>query len=115
MRVGHGFKRGEGLRGDDEEGLLRIDAQYSLSEVSPVNVGDKPKCHVALAVMLQGLVRHDRAKVRSADADVDDVADAFAAVTLPGAAADEVAEVGHSVERGGDLRHHVLPLPHNRW
>ena len=45
---------------------------------------------LALAVVPQRLVGHDRPEVGAADADVDDVADALAGVALPRAAADAV-------------------------
>ena len=45
---------------------------------------------VAFAVMLERLVRHHRAEVGAADADVDDVANPLAGVALPRAAADAV-------------------------
>ena len=57
--------------------------------------------------MLQRLIRHDRPEVRSADADVDYVADALAGVTLPGAIAQPIGEIGHLVQDGVDLRHDI--------
>ena len=60
--------------------------------------------------MLECLVRHHRAEVGTADADVDDVADGFAGVALPRAAADAVGKTGHLVEHGVDLGHDVLAI-----
>ena len=105
--VGHGLERGEGLGGDDEERLLGVEVLDGFGEVGAVDVGDEAEGQVALAVVLQRLVGHDRAEVGAADADVDDVADALAGVALPLAAADAVGEGGHLVEhrvhRGDDV------------
>ena len=58
--------------------------------------------------MLQRLVSHHRAEIGAADADVDDVANAFAGVAFPRAAANAVGEVRHFVEHGVDIGHDVL-------
>jgi hypothetical protein len=50
---------------------------------------------------------HDRTKVRTADADVDYIANTLAGVPLPIAAADTVAEMAHPLEYSVDLRNHV--------
>src|SRR6202040_1824398 len=84
--------------------------EHSLSEVGPVDVGVEVEGEIALAVVLQGLVRHHRTKVGAADADVDDVAYAFGGVTLPAAAADEVTESAHGIEHGVDFRHDVFTV-----
>ena len=108
--VGHRLQRREGLRRDDEEGLRWIEIADGFREVGAIDVGDEPKRHGAVAVVLERLVGHHRAEVGAADADVDDVANALAGVALPRAAADPVGEVGHLVEHGVDLGHHVLAV-----
>ena len=60
--------------------------------------------------MFERLVSHHRAKVGAADADVDDVLDAFAGVALPFAAADAVGEIRHLVEHGVDFRHDIFSV-----
>ena len=60
--------------------------------------------------MSERLVGHDRPEVRAADADVDDVADALAGVALPRAASDAADELGHLVQHGVHLGHHVLAV-----
>ena len=112
--VGHRLQRGEGLRRDDEQRLRRVEVARRLGEVGAVDVGDEAEGHGAVAVVLERLVGHHRAEVRAADADVDDVADALAGVALPRAAADAVGEVGHLVEHGVDLGHHVLAVDDDR-
>ena len=64
--------------------------------------------------MLQRLVGHHRSEVGAADADIDDVANAFAGVPLPSSAPHAVGEIRHLVEHGVDLRHHVLAINNNR-
>src|SRR5258708_39522215 len=57
--------------------------------------------------MLQRLIGHERPEIRSADADVDHVADALARMTLPGAAAESTGEIRHPVQDGMDVGHHI--------
>ena len=94
--VGHRLQRREGLRGDDEQRLRRIEVARRLGEVGAVDVGDEAERHGAVAVMLERLVGHHRPEVGAADADVDDVANALAGVALPFAAADAVGEIAPS-------------------
>ncbi len=110
VRVGHRLQRREGLRRDDEQRLLGIEIAGGLGEIGAIDVGDEPEGQVALAVVPQGLVRHHRPQVGPADADVDDVADRLAGVALPLPAAHPVGEVGHLVEHGMHLGHHVLAV-----
>ena len=108
--VGHRLQRREGLRRDDEQRLRRIEVVGRFHEVGAVDVGDEPEGHRPVAVVLERLVGHHRPEVGTADADVDDVADALAGVALPCAAAHAVGEVGHLVEHGVHLGHHVLAV-----
>ena len=63
--------------------------------------------------MAQRLIGHDRAKVRAADADVDHVANAFARVAFPFAAAHTIGEFGHLIEDGMDFGNNVLAVHHD--
>ena len=110
VRVGHRLERREGLRGDDEQRFRRIEIARRLDEIGAIDVGDEAERHGAVAVILERLIRHHRPEVGAADADIDDVADAFAGVAFPLAAADAIGEVGHLVEHGVDLRHDVLAV-----
>ncbi len=74
LGVGHRLQRGEGLRGDDEQRFRRVEIAHGLGEVGAVDVRDEAERQVAVAVVPQGLVGHDRAQIGAADADVDDVA-----------------------------------------
>jgi hypothetical protein len=67
-----------------------------------------------IAVVFEGLVGHDRSQIRSADADIDDIANAFARLAVPGAGADPQGEIGHLVENGMNLRHDVFAIVHDR-
>ena len=101
--VGHRLQRREGLRGDDEQGLLGVEVAGRLDEVGAVDVGDEAEGHLAPAEVAQRLVGHHRAEVGAADPDVDDVADRPAGVADPLAAAHPLAEVAHPVEGLVDL------------
>ena len=110
VRVGHGLQRGEGLGGDDEQCLRGIEIAHRLGEIRAVDIGDEAEGHGSVAVMLQRFVGHDRAEVRSADADIDHIADALAGMTLPDAATQPVGEIRHSVQNGMDLRHNIMAI-----
>src|SRR5207249_2567550 len=73
-------------------------------------VGDEAKGHGSIAVVPERLICHDRPKVGAADADVHNVANALAGVTLPRATADAVGEVGHLIEDGMHLEHDILAV-----
>ena len=88
--VGQRLERRERLRTDDKKRLFGSEIARRFHEVGAVYVGDEAECHFALAIITQRLVSHHRAQVGAADADVDDVADAFAGVAPPPAAADLV-------------------------
>jgi hypothetical protein len=98
--VGHGFEGCKGFGRDDEQGFSGVEIAGCFGEVGAINVGDKAEGEFALAVMAQGLVGHYWAKVGATNADIDDVADAFAGVAEPLAAADAVGEIAHGVEYG---------------
>ena len=85
-----------------------------LGKVGAVDVGDKAERHIPLAVMFQRLVGHHRPEIGTADADVDDVRNAFARVPRPNAAPDPLAKVRHAVEYGVDLGDHVLTI-NDEW
>ena len=108
--VGHRLLGGEGLGRNDEQRLRRVEIARGLGEVGAIDVRDEAEDHVARGVVAQRLVGHDRAEVRAADADVDDVADALAGVALPLAAAHPVGEVGHLVQHRVHFRHDILAV-----
>ena len=64
--------------------------------------------------MPERLVGHDRPEIRTADADVDDVADPLAGGARPGAAAHAMREVRHPVEHGVHVGHHVPAVDQDR-
>ncbi len=97
-RIGQRLQRAEALGADDEQRLCGIEAARGFGQRGAVDVGDERQVQVALAVVLQRLIRHHRAEVGAADADVDHMADGLAGVAAPGAAADLLAEGGHSVQ-----------------
>ena len=60
--------------------------------------------------MLERLVRHHRTEVRSADTDVDDIANALARMAFPRSAPHPIAEISHLVEHSMDRGHHILTV-----
>src|SRR5258708_7638139 len=114
-RVGvrHRLQRREGFRGNDKEGLRRVQIADSFSEVRAINIGNETECRAPLAVMLQRFVCHDRSEVGAADADVDDVANWLAGLTFPFPAPDAIGEIRHLIENGLNLRNYVLAVDYD--
>ena len=78
-----------------------------LDEVGAVDVGHEAEGAAPVGEVLQRLVGHDGTEVGATDADVHDVDDRLAGVTLPLAAADPLGERRHPVEHGVHLGDHV--------
>ena len=110
MSVGHGLKRRESLGRDNEKGLCGIEVADGFRKVRAINVGNKPEGPLAVAVVLQRFVGHDRPEVGAADADVNDIANGLAGVPFPLPAAHAVGEACHLFQHGMHLGHHVLAV-----
>jgi hypothetical protein len=93
--VGQGLGGGEGLGGDDEQGRVRVEARQYGVQIGRVDVGDEMQARTGLVKLAQRPREHPRAQVRSADADVDDVADARVAVHLADEAPHALARLPH--------------------
>ena len=52
-------------------------------EIRSIHIGNKTKVHVAQTVVTQTFVRHYRAQIRAADADIDDIANSLTGISLP--------------------------------
>ena len=113
-RVGHRFERGEGLGRDDEERLRWVEIVDRFDEIRAIDVRNEPEREVAVAVVPERFIGHDRAQVGPADSDIDDVADWFAGVAFPFAGANTIREPGHPVEHGMDPGHDILAVDQNR-
>lgn len=72
-----------------------------------VNVGDKIGSQITLRIRLEGLSDHDRAKIRTANTDIDDGLDGLSGVTGPGAGANLLRELLHVGKHTVDLRSNV--------
>jgi hypothetical protein len=83
-------------------------------EVGPIDVGNEPEGHPAIAVVLECFVRHHRSEVGAPDADVDHITNPFARMTRPGAVPDPIGEFGHLVKHRVDLGYHVLAIDNDR-
>ena len=109
-RIGHGFQRGEGLGGNDEQCFGRIEIAHRFDEIRAVDIGYETESHSAVAVVLQRLIGHDRSEIGAADTDVNDVADALAGLAFPVARTHAVGKVGHGVEDGVNVGHHIAAI-----
>src|SRR6202030_4204660 len=83
-------------------------------EVGPIDVGNEPERHLAIAVVLERFVRHHWSEVGAPDADVNHIANPFARMTRPCAAPDPIGEFGHLVNHRVDLGYYVLAIDDNR-
>src|SRR5262249_39425361 len=83
-------------------------------EVGAVDVGDEAKGHVALAIVTECFIGHDGPQVRSANPNIDYIADALAGMSLPLTAPHPVAELTHPSKDGMDFRHDILPIDDDR-
>ena len=75
-----------------------------------VDVGNEVELHALLAVRLEGLGDHDRAKVGATNADVDNGVDGLASVALPLARANLLGEGLHVIQHAVDLLDHALAV-----
>ncbi len=109
MGVRHRLLGGEGLRGDDEEGLRRVERLRLLDKVGGVDVGDEVDGG-AVGEGLERLRNHDGAEIGAADADVDDVGDFLSGEAFPFSGSDGVGEGAHLLKHLFHARHDVLPF-----
>ncbi len=114
MGVHERFLGREGLALDHEERLLGSEVGDRVRHVRAVDVRHEVSAHPGLPIRLEGQARHHRAEVASADADVDDVGDPLAGVSLPRAAPDGVGELAHLGEDAVDPGHDVLAIDQHR-
>lgn len=55
-----------------------------------------------------------RAQIRSADADVDNVGNDLVGIAQPASAADFVCKFAHTLQNAVDFGHHIFTVNHNR-
>ena len=91
--VGHGFCRGEGFGGHQEQGALRPQQPQHARQLVAIGVGNEVKPLARRAVGIQRQHGHVRPQVRAADADVHHVGDALVS-------AHAVGKSQHGVQRG---------------
>ena len=110
LRVRDRLEGREGLGGDDDEGRLRIEALRRLARIRGVDVRDETALEAFSDEGLERLVRHDRAEVGTADADVHDGLDRLAGDARPFARAHAVGEVVDLREDLVDIGDRVLAV-----
>src|SRR5580765_2452802 len=107
LRVGHGLECREGLGGNDEQSLCWIEVAGGFKEVYAIHVRDETECQIALTVVPECLVGHDRTKVGPADPNVDYVAEGFPGMAFPFATADAIGKSGHFVQDIVHVGYHI--------
>jgi len=80
--VRHRLQSREGLGRHDERGLRGSRSRTASAKSLPIDVGNEPERHGAVAVVSERFVGHDRSQVGAAYADVDDVPDPLARVAF---------------------------------
>lgn len=75
-----------------------------------IDVGDKVKLELRVAIGLQSLGHHDRTEVRATNTNVDDRLDPLASVTLPFTAPDLLGELLHVLEHRVDFLDDALAV-----
>ena len=108
--IGHRFERGERLGRDDEQRFGGVQVARGFGEVGAVDIRDKAEGHVAVGVGAQRFVRHHRAQIGAADADVDHVPNLLAGESQSMRRSGRGREVGHAVEHGVDIRDDVVAV-----
>ena len=108
--VGEGFLGGEGFGGDDEQRGFRVDFGQYVAQLGAVHVGDEVHVQTRMAERLERGTHHQRAEVRAADTDVDDIGNDLIGIAQPAAAADFMREFAHALQDMVDLRHDILAI-----
>ena len=101
--IGQSLQSGEGLRGNDDQGRLRVKIGGLDSGIGRVNVGDEAALQTVLDVGLEGLIGHHGAKIGAANAHVDDSANRLAGDSLP-------LTRTHLIRKGVNLVEHLVNI-----
>ena len=112
--VGHRLQGGKGFGRNYKEGFRWIKILDRLREVGAIDIGNEPERQGSIAIVFERLVGHHRPQVGAPNADVDDVPNTLAGVAQQDATPDTVGKVGHLVQRGVDLWHHVFTVHGDR-
>ncbi len=95
-RVGHRLDGGEGLAGNQEQRVRRLQPRQGARQLMAVHIADKVKTLIRMRKRLQGEHRHLWPQVGAADTDVDDVGDRFVGANL-------LSVRQHGIERAVDF------------
>src|ERR1700728_2697853 len=88
MGIGHRLLRRKGLGSDEKQRFLRRDLFERLYDLGAVDIGNEMRFHPRYPIRPERFGNHDRTEIAAADADIDDVFDLLAGITLPPAAVD---------------------------
>ena len=113
LRIGHGFQSGERFGRNYEECFRGIQITRCLHKIRAIHVRDEPEGEAAITIIFQRLIGHHGAKIRSADANIDNVLDPLAGMSFPFASPDAIRKRGQLVQDSLHLRHDVLTIDEN--
>ena len=113
MGIEQGFRCAEGFAGDAEDGGFGIELFQLLRDVGVVGIADEMHAYV-FAVVIQRLCAHLRTQIRAANADVDEIGDAFAGDAGVVAADDALSKGQGAVKFVMELGDDVFTVNHNR-
>ena len=111
--IGHRLDGGEGLGRNDEQRCFRIQQFQRIGNMRAVDVGNEMQAR-AIMIGCQRQRRHDRAKIGTADTDVDHVGDLLAGCSLQRTGADAVGKDAHGCKHSVDVGHDILAIDQDR-
>ncbi len=114
QRVGQRFLRGKGFGGDNEQRGFGVDFGQYVAQLRAVHVGDEVHIEAWMTERFERGTHHQRAQIRSADADVDNVGNDLVGIAQPASTADFVCKFAHTLQNAVDFWHHIFTVNHNR-
>ncbi len=82
-------------------------------KIGAIDIRNKTKRHRTLAVVPERFIGHHGTKIRTSDANVDNIFNTLASMSLPVTATNLVAKSTHSFQDSMNLRHHILAINHD--
>ena len=108
--IGERFLSGKGFGCDDKQRGFRMHFIQRIAQLGAVDVRHKVHTHTRVAEGFQRRTHHQRAQIRTADADVYHIGNHLIGVTQPIAVAHGMGEFAHALEHIVHFRHHVFAV-----
>ena len=93
---------------------FRLKGFQGLRDMGAVNIGDKVHLQVAGGVRRQGFAYHGRAKIRPADADIDNIGKRLVRIAATLTAANGFRKLPARIQHCGYIRHHIAAVAQYR-